>query len=80
MALYAFRCPACGQEFEVSRKMSDSGNEATCPLDGTVSVRIFTVPNSPGDPFQRALRAVRSPSVWSHFGHSHDTGTAQHSH
>jgi putative FmdB family regulatory protein len=80
MAIYQFRCTACGLEFEVSRKMSESSKEATCPEDGASSTRVYTAPAVPGSPFARAVRSASSPSVWSHFGHSHDAGTEKHTH
>lgn len=82
--MYGFRCPRCGMEFEVSRKMSAASNPATCPLDGEVSDRIFTAPATilggrkadvpPPAP------AAQPASQWSHFGHSHGYGAAGHSH
>lgn len=81
MPRYSFRCTACGEEFEASRRMSDADQEAACPVDGERAERVFTVP-------QRALyrpaaarsRPAPSASGYSHFGHSHGPGTGAHSH
>ena len=80
MPIYAFRCPECGLDFDVSRKMSEVSDDALCPIDGSKSQRVYTVPVAPGSPFARAVRAVTRGGAWSHFGHSHDAGTSQHTH
>ncbi len=85
MPVYAFRCPQCSMEFEVSRKMSEAGKAATCPLDGAVSDRIFTAPARIGraaDPATAPPAQPQQPAGgnWSHFGHSHGFGVGGHSH
>ena len=76
---YPFRCTACGLEFEVSRPIRESGNDATCPTDGAVAQRIFTVPAMN---FNRPASTTPAPpsSGFSHHGHSHGAGTGHHSH
>jgi putative FmdB family regulatory protein len=87
MPMYGFRCPECGLEFEVSRKMSEATKPATCPLDGVVGERIFTAvatimggrrSEPPPDPAGAA--APKPQNQWSHFGHSHGFGTGGHAH
>ena len=85
MPLYAFRCPHCELEFEVSRKMSEASNPANCPLDGSAGERIFTAPtrlnnrgvDAPPEPKPAAPQPANN---WSHFGHSHGGGVGGHSH
>ena len=82
MARYAFQCPACGLEFEVSRPMSEAGLEARCPADGGVATRIFEMP---GTVFNRPSPGpgpapARPPRGYSHHGHYHGPGTGAHSH
>jgi putative FmdB family regulatory protein len=102
MPLYAFNCPQCGAEFEVSRKMTEASKPAFCPVDGATGSRIFSAPVTLGrrgddggdggakdgkdgqsgdknrDTVPQAPRA--GAGRWSHFGHSHGTGTGGHSH
>lgn len=84
MPLYAFRCPTCAIEFEVSRKMSESAKPANCPMDGALGARIFTAPitlNNRGVDAPPAPPAAPKPSSpFSHFGHSHGAGVGGHSH
>ena len=81
MPRYAFACPSCGLEFEVSRSMSEAGNPAACPADGTPAERVFVMPstnfNRPTPPPQPPSPGDRS---YSHHGHRHGPGTAGHSH
>ena len=44
MPSYAFRCPACGEAFEVQRRMGEAGGPAPCPEDGSPAERVFTSP------------------------------------
>jgi putative FmdB family regulatory protein len=76
---YAFRCPACALEFDVSRPVSEAGKAAACPVDGASAERIFTMPNTN---FNRppAADAASSGGGYSHSGHSHGPGTRPHSH
>ena len=81
MPRYPFRCRVCGQEFEVSRRMSDAGQEAACPLDGEPAERVFTAPVMAfRRPPESRPRPTRPASGYSHFGHSHGPGTGTHSH
>ena len=85
MPLYPFRCSQCGEEFEVSRKMSEASNPANCPRDGAAGTRIFTAPmrlTSRGvdEPPQSTGTAPNAADQWSHFGHSHGSGVGGHSH
>jgi putative FmdB family regulatory protein len=76
---YAFRCPTCALEFDVSRPVSDAGKPAACPVDGTDAERIFTVPDTH---FKRPFGAPPSSGggTYSHSGHSHGFGTRPHKH
>jgi putative FmdB family regulatory protein len=83
MPMYGFRCPQCGLEFEVARPMRLAGDPATCPMDGTVSQRIF----APVATIGGAKQEQKEPPApkpqsggFSHFGHSHGPGVAAHSH
>jgi len=84
MPLYPFRCPECGLEFEVSRKMSAASEPASCPMDGAAGARIFTAPmtlrNSGVDAPPAPPAAPKPANPWSHFGHSHGFGAAGHGH
>jgi len=81
MPRYAFACPACHLEFEVSRPMTEAGAVAKCPADGTEATRIFTMPATivGGRPAVASSRRVGSSS-YGHHGHRHGPGTAPHSH
>ena len=76
---YAFRCPTCALEFEVSRPVSDAGKAAACPVDGAAAERIFTMPNTN---FNRPPSVVPASEGggYSHSGHSHGPGTRPHTH
>jgi putative FmdB family regulatory protein len=87
MPLYDYRCPKCGLEFEISRPISRATDAAFCPLDGSESERVFTMPmtfvkggtnTESGEPNESAQSPAASG--WSHFGHSHGAGTGGHSH
>lgn len=85
MPLYAFRCPQCALEFEVSRKMSEAAKPANCPMDGREGSRIFTAPITLSNrgvdaPPAPPAPAARTASPFSHFGHSHGAGIGGHSH
>lgn len=43
MALYEYRCPACGAEFERRRPMSEADAPADCPSCGKASWRLPSV-------------------------------------
>jgi putative FmdB family regulatory protein len=81
MALYDYRCTACGLEFEVSRPISQATAPAFCPVDGNESTRVFTAPMTL---FKGDVRAPSpsgsAPTGWSHYGHRHAGGTGRHSH
>ena len=76
---YAFRCPTCALEFDVSRPVSDAGKPAACPIDGANAERIFTMPNTN---FNRpaALTPASGGGGYSHSGHSHGPGARPHTH
>lgn len=82
MTLYTFRCPQCEFGFEVSRRMSEAGKEVTCPWDGASCDRVFTPVafNRDAAAMPSAAQAPPVAGNWSHFGHSHGTGVAGHSH
>jgi putative FmdB family regulatory protein len=76
---YTFRCPTCALEFDVSRPVSEAGKSAACPVDGSTSERVFTMPNTN---FNRPKPAYPASSGggYSHSGHSHGPGTRPHTH
>jgi putative FmdB family regulatory protein len=83
MPLYDFRCPKCELEFEVSRPISRATDPAFCPLDGSASERVFTMPMTFVKSDPNAPTPVPKPpggTNWTHFGHSHGTGIGGHSH
>ncbi len=42
MATYEFRCSACGQEFELKRRMSEASQPAKCPQCGAEAERLIS--------------------------------------
>ncbi len=48
MPIYPYRCPACGLDFEVSRRLADRTKPALCPHDGAEGKRLMTAPNVGG--------------------------------
>lgn len=82
MPIYAYRCPTCGADFEVSRRLADRAAPAFCPADGAEGKRLMTAPNVGGlavDPANAPKAPATAAKSWSHFGHSH-TGGGTHSH
>ena len=83
MPIYAYRCPACQADFEVSRRLADRTAPAFCPADGAEGKRLLTVPNVGGLAADPAMApppsGTRAANKWNHFGHSH-TGGGSHSH
>lgn len=82
MPIYAYLCPACLAEFEVSRRLADRAAPALCPVDGVEGKRLMTAPNVNGqavDPANAPKAEAPAAKRWSHFGHSH-TGGGTHSH
>jgi putative FmdB family regulatory protein len=77
MPLYDFRCRQCGLEFEISRPISRATEPGLCPLDGTESERIFTMPmtfvrGNPNDV------VPAPPAPQGGFGHNHGPGGHSH--
>ncbi len=82
MPLYAYRCPTCGADFEVSHRLADRAAPAFCPADGAEGKRLMTAPNVGGlavDPASAPKTPAPTAKSWSHFGHSH-TSSGTHSH
>lgn len=82
MPIYAYRCPTCQADFEVSRRLADRAAPAFCPADGVEGKRLMTAPNVGGlavDPARAPKTPAPASKPWSHFGHSH-TGGGTHSH
>ncbi len=81
MAIYDFRCPSCGQVYEVTRPMSRAADPLECAVDGTPCERILNAAgftkSSTGGSFSMSRS---SASGWNHFGHSHGAGVGGHSH
>jgi putative FmdB family regulatory protein len=81
MARYDFRCTQCGQEFEVSRPISQATNPAYCPIDGAESVRVLSMPMTFSKTDFRGPSTSTGPTGgWSHHGHSHTSGATPHTH
>lgn len=67
MPKYDYGCPECGARFEVERPMAEAAEEASCPVCGTASRRVMTMPKLL---FKADPRDVRP--VWhNHDGYSH---------
>ncbi|MCC7104727.1 MAG: zinc ribbon domain-containing protein [Chloroflexi bacterium] len=88
MPVYGFRCTACGHEFDLTRRFSESGDPATCPLDGAEANRVFSVPTvfsmgggavgaAAPDPLGGPTSPGPNPRQ---FGHGHGGGGHGHSH
>ena len=78
MPRYDFRCPTCGQVYEVSRPMSRAIDPLLCLVDKTACERVISAPmiNGRAD----ASAPPQGSSGWSHAGHSHDAGAGSHGH
>jgi putative FmdB family regulatory protein len=73
MPRYEFRCPNCGQVFEVVRSFAQSSDPAPCPADGSPGERVYSAPL-----FHSSLFATVSKPAPIH--HDHDTGHQDHHH
>lgn len=79
MPLYDFRCPKCGIEFEVSRPFSRATEPASCPQDGEIAERVFTMPASYVKGGSSEPVPPPPPAGLGHgHGHSHGPGTHTH--
>jgi putative FmdB family regulatory protein len=87
MPVYDYRCPKCGEEFEVNRPRSEAGNPALCPKDGAVGVRLFTSvgilrgagdTSSSGDDFGLGGMGGMGGDFGQDHGHSHGPGSHTH--
>lgn len=82
MPLYDFRCPKCGQVYEVMRPASRMAEPLLCANDQTPCERALTVPSfvtKGSSPFGTPPESAAG-SDWSHFGHSHAPGEGGHAH
>ena len=85
MPLYDFKCPTCGLAFEVSRPISKATEPVSCPNDGSVATRVFTMPvafvkggtTGSGD---AAGGETSTPSFGHDHGHGHSHGPGGHVH
>lgn len=80
MPIYPFQCQACGIKFEVTRKASTASDPAPCPACGGSTRRIFTAIGRAGASAKGGEGGASAGAGWSHGGHSHDAGSASHSH
>ncbi len=82
MPRYDFRCGKCGLQFEVSRPISQSGEPAACPDDGTAAERVFTMPMTfvKGDANSPPSDTPATPATDAGHGHGHSHGPGGHSH
>lgn len=44
MPAYDYRCTACGEIFEVTRRMGDAATDETCPKCSGPATRVFGAP------------------------------------
>ena len=85
MPLYDFRCPQCGRTYEVLRPVSRLAEPLLCMDDRTPCERALTTANfvtksaSDSEPTEEAATPAAN-STFSHFGHTHATGSRGHSH
>jgi putative FmdB family regulatory protein len=73
MPQYPFACSECGAEFDVERSEDDLKRLVACPMDGSISRRVYGV--TPADGARRA-RAIPYGAFW----HDHGPGTEPHMH
>jgi putative FmdB family regulatory protein len=90
MPVYGFRCTTCGNEFDLTRRFSESSDPATCPLDGAAANRVFSVPTifsvgggavggSAPDPLGGPAGGPPGPGPNPRqFGHGHGSGGHSH--
>jgi putative FmdB family regulatory protein len=78
MPVYDFRCPQCGQIFELTRPRSEAGDPAHCPNDGTLGERIWTsiaIPRGAPEPGKSdaddPLAGLDMGGMDTHAGHMH---------
>ena len=65
MPLYEYRCPKCGTEFELMRRMGEMNNPAPCPKCGVVAERLVSAAASKVGFYVRApaKSAFRKPAA-----------------
>jgi putative FmdB family regulatory protein len=85
MPLYDFRCPTCGRTYEVLRPVSRLEEPLLCMDDRTPCERALSAPNfvtKSSAELEAAAEPTAPPAggTWSHFGHSHATGSRGHAH
>lgn len=84
MPVYDYRCPKCGDAFEVTRPRSEAGNPANCPNDGTEGVRLFTsvgILRGTGDTSSSGVGDdFGLGGMGGDFGHDHSHGPGSHTH
>ena len=57
MARYEYHCRTCGDEFEVTRPMTESSAPATCPCGAPDAARVYSSPAVTGRATQTATAA-----------------------
>jgi putative FmdB family regulatory protein len=76
MRRYDYRCPACDQQFDVERPISEAGEPAECPFCAAQARRVYAAPRFlfKGDP------ADNRPVWHNHgkFGHAHPPRRGSH--
>lgn len=71
MPLYDYRCPACGQVYEVTRPVSRASDPLLCTIDETPCERVLAET-------EEEVAAASDPGAWYRSGHTHDDWTGAH--
>ncbi|MEI6137288.1 MAG: FmdB family zinc ribbon protein [Chloroflexota bacterium] len=81
MPLYDFRCPSCGQVYEVKRSAARMADPLSCVVDQTFCDRVLTAPSfvTKSNASYRLPTAAQRAS-WNHFGHTHGADASGHAH
>jgi putative FmdB family regulatory protein len=73
---YLYQCPECSAEFELERPMAEAAEEGECPVCGSASARIWTMPKL----LFKADPRDNRPYWHTHdgYGHSHPPRRGRH--
>ena len=86
MPVYDYRCPSCGQSFEVTRPRSEAGDPAMCPHDGTQGERVWgsvgfiTGKTDSSSSDFGGMDDVGGMGGMGDMGHGHSHGPGSHAH
>ncbi len=84
MPYYDFKCPKCGQVYEVSRPMSRATDPLACLIDKTPCERVLTMPatfvKSDSSSSEAMAESAPPPAPGDGLGHGHSHGPGSHMH